>query len=274
MQTMNILVTLDRGYLSPLRVMLFSLLESNPDAAFHLYVLHSSLTEEDLSMLASLADAGRWKVTGVEASDPRLEDAPTTDRSPKEMYYRIFAAKYLPQELDRVLYLDPDLIVNLPLEELYRTDMGNCLFAAATHVQEASRKLNELRLDMEEGGVYINSGVMLLNLPLLRQEQDYEEVFRYIDSHKKYLVLPDQDIISGLYAGRILELDPFRYNMTEKLFALRVKSDAWHNLDWVRENSAIIHYCGRNKPWKPGYLGKLNVFYDETLRRMASAGEK
>lgn len=263
---MNILVTLDRGYLSPLKVMLTSLLDTNPGTDIHLYILHSSLTEADLAENSGLEDSGRFQVTGILVEDSRLDDAPTTDRYPKEMYYRIFAAKYLPENLDRILYLDPDLIVNLPLEELYATDLGNNLFAAATHVQETFRKLNELRLDMEDGGIYINSGVMLLNLPFLRKEQDFEEVFAYIEAHKKHLFLPDQDILSGLYAGRTLELDPFRYNMTEKLFALRIKSDAWLNLDWVRKNSAIIHYCGRNKPWKPNYRGKLNLFYDHIVR--------
>lgn len=102
-----------------------------------------------------------------------------------------------------------------------------------------------------------------MNLDLLRREQDVEAVYRYIEEHRKSLLLPDQDILSGLYASRILPLDPYRYNMTEKLFALRPDSDAWLNLDWVRRHSVIIHYCGRNKPWKEPYFGKLDIFYRE-----------
>ena len=26
----------------------------------------------------------------------------------------------------------------------------------------------------------------------------------------------------------------------------------------------IIHYCGKNRPWKPHYVGSLGVFYEET----------
>ena len=40
------------------------------------------------------------------------------------------------------------------------------------------------------------------------------------------------------------------------------------NLDWVRENSVVIHYCGRNKPWKSGYVGVLGVFYNEAKAKM------
>lgn len=266
---MNILVTLDRGYLAPLRTMLFSLLASSPEDSFSLYVLHTALTPEDLDSLQALAP-DRLSVHGIFVQDPALDSAPTTNRYPKEMYYRIFAAKYLPQDLNRVLYLDPDVIVNLPLCPLYEMPLEDHLFAAATHVQRFFQKLNEYRLDMEEGSLYINSGVMLFNLPLLRKEQDYDAVFQFIESHKNVLMLPDQDIISALYAGRIQELDPFRYNMTEKLFMTRMRSDSWLNLDWVRANSAIIHYCGRNKPWKENYLGKLDCFYRETMEQMAN----
>ncbi len=35
------------------------------------------------------------------------------------------------------------------------------------------------------------------------------------------------------------------------------------NLKWVTDNSAVIHYCGRNKPWKENYKGFLDVFYKQ-----------
>ncbi len=40
------------------------------------------------------------------------------------------------------------------------------------------------------------------------------------------------------------------------------------DLAWVRQNTVLIHYCGRNKPWKPRYIGELGVFYDEFLREL------
>ena len=101
------------------------------------------------------------------------------------MYYRLFAARYLPTEIDRVLYLDPDIVVNGNLQELYDTPLNGYLFAAATHVREIMRKINVLRLGMHEDGTYINSGVLLMNLKLLREEQDYQKVFKYIKKYNK-----------------------------------------------------------------------------------------
>ena len=261
-RTMNILVTLNSGYIPPLKVMLASLLRHNQGWRVNVYVLHHSLTEADiLAVQAVLGQRGLAESIWVE--DDLLRDAPVTDRYPREMYYRIFAARYLPEHLERVLYLDPDLVVNGSLDELYQLDLGDYYFAAASHVKGSMQKINEVRLEMEEPGPYINSGVMLMNLALLRREQDYAAVFRYIESHRKVLFLPDQDLISGLYSGRILAIDPYRYNMTERLFVLRPESDAWLDLEWVQENAVIIHYCGRNKPWREPYLGKLDIFFKE-----------
>lgn len=103
----NILVTLDRNYLKVLSVMLYSLSQSDPDAVFTVYVANNSLTEDDFSSLRTLIP--RTEFVDVRVCDELLSGAPISDRYPKEMYFRLFAAQYLPQELDRILYLDPDL---------------------------------------------------------------------------------------------------------------------------------------------------------------------
>jgi len=267
MQNMNILVTLDENYLPHLNTMLFSLLHSNPEQNFTVYLLHASIQEEALTRTKQiLGNAG--ELVSVPAKDIGLENAPTTSRYPQEIYYRIFAAKYLPEQVDRVLYLDPDIIINGSVAALYNTPLDDYYFAAASHIGPVLHKVNELRLDMDEDSPYINSGVMLMNLERLRQEQNFDEVFDFIERRKSFLMLPDQDIISSLYGTKILALDSFRYNMTEVLYKQHAPFEKSLNLDWIRSNSVVIHYCGRNKPWKSSYFGNLDVFYRETLSRM------
>ena len=266
-QQINILVTLDANYIPHLNVMLYSLIYSNPDCYFHVYLLHSAVQDQDIrSTLKILGNSGRLIM--VKAGDNSLENAPVTDRYPREIYYRIFAAKYLPENIDRVLYLDPDLIVNGSVKELYQLPMDEYYFAAASHTGTLMTTLNSLRLDMEEDSAYINSGVMLMNLELLRKEQNFEDVFSFIEKRKNVLILPDQDIISSLYGNRIYVLDTFRYNMTERLYKLYAPFEKDLNLEWVRNHSVIIHYCGRNKPWKENYFGHLDIFYKEAESRM------
>ncbi|MGI5962173.1 MAG: glycosyltransferase family 8 protein [Lawsonibacter sp.] len=259
---MEILVTIDRNYLHPLAVMLKSLACHHHQVPLHVYLLHRSLLPEDIRWLEQTVAESNLSLTPLAAGNSLLSDAPTTDRYPLEIYDRIFAAHYLPETLDRVLYLDPDLIINGSLEELWSLDLGDNWYAAASHVAKGLERLNAIRLQADASGPYINSGVLLMNLAALRQNQQLSPVFHYVQEHRHSLFLPDQDIISALYGDHILRLNPYRYNMTERLFAAAVLNPLWHmDFNWVRENSRIIHFCGRNKPWKDNYLGKLDSFY-------------
>ncbi len=262
---MNLLVTLDSAYIHILCIMLKSILISNPKNNFNVYILNSSLTKEDIEKVNNYLHNDRIKLLDVKIDDKLLNDAPVTDRYPKEMYYRIFAAKFLPKNIDRVLYLDPDLIVRKDLNSFYNMELGDNYFAAASHVGKFLTTFNALRLEMEDQAPYINSGVMLMNIALLRKEQNFQEVFDYIQEKKNLLILPDQDVISAVYGDKIITIDPFIYNMNDRLFFSTESIKKGITVEWVAENSAVIHYFGRNKPWKDSYIGFLGYMYNDVV---------
>ncbi len=262
---MNLLFTADRNYLPVLRTCIKSILRFPCEEGYQIYLMHSDLTAEDLTALAALCGQ-RARLVPVPTDEAMLEGFPTTSRYPKQMYYRILAARFLPRELDRVLYLDPDIVVINSLEELYRTDLQGNLLAACTHVKEFLSRINRLRLGAGESCPYLNSGVLLMDLEALRREQSLEEVVSYVERYGSRLTLPDQDILSALYGDRTLLLDTMRYNLSDRilgLYNMNPRNGEPRLVDWVRENTVIVHYCGRNKPWKETYLGILDVFYRE-----------
>lgn len=261
---MNILVTLDSNYIEQLAVMLTSLIKSNSGIKFNVYVAHSSMDEDDFNLIkSSVTDA--CNIINVKIPENMFDDAPTTDRYPKEMYYRIFAAQFLPLSLDRILYLDPDLVIINSIEDMYGMDLGNNFFAAASHVDKSLKKINEIRLDMPEDSTYINSGVMLLNLPQLRKNQKIQEVYDYIEEKKMFFVLPDQDVLNGVYGDKTVPLDALIYNLSDRFLTLYNANPknlgSRKDMRWIAHNTSIIHYCGRNKPWKSNYRGDLGFFY-------------
>ena len=260
----HILVTLDRNYLKVLSVMLYSLSQSDPEGVYTVYVVNNTLTEEDFASLSALLP--RTELVNVQVPEDLLQNAPVSDRYPTEMYYRLFAARYLPQQLERILYLDPDLVVLHSLRSLYQIDFDGKLFAAASHIESRTfRELNRRRLHLSEHAKYLNSGVMMMNLALLRKESP-QTIIDYIQSHKATLLLPDQDVLNALYADRTVPLDPLVYNLGEKYLRLKnlhLPQAEKLTLDWVRSNTAIVHYYGRNKPWKEHYRGSLGIFYYE-----------
>ena len=269
---MNLLVTLNEAYLPYLNTLLISIIRNNPSCQFTVYLLHTSVSQTAVVQTKKILGE-HGNLVMIEATDHGLDNAPTTEQFPREMYYRIFASKYLPGDVDRVLYLDPDIIVNGSLAELYNIPLDGYYFAAASHNGKVMRFINGKRLDLKKECPYINSGVLLMNLDLLRKEQKYEDVFAYIEKKKSKLLLPDQDVISGLYGERILKLDTYIYNMTDRLYRYDRILGKRRSFEWFKDNSVIFHYCGKNKPWKKNYSGAFGIFYQDTLAYMEGACE-
>ena len=179
---------------------------------------------------------------------------PESKRYPRQIYYRIAAPLLLPDTLERILYLDADTIIINPLTTLYATPFGDAYFMACTHTRKLLEKLNAARLGMDEAAPYINTGVLLYNLPALRADLDMERVRAFADEKQDVFLLPDQDILTALYGDRVHLLDSMVYNLSDRILALH--------------NTVIIHYCGRLKPWKPHYVGVLDVFYHELMEEI------
>jgi lipopolysaccharide biosynthesis glycosyltransferase len=248
--------------------MLHSLCKSNPDAEFRIFVAHTSLTESDFAKIKASVCEDRCLIENVHVPQNKFPDLPYSKRWPQEACYRIFAAHILPADLDRVLYLDPDLVIINNIEELYNTDLQGMYFAACTHMFEIMQVVSRARLKMPPESVYINSGMMLMDLNKLRQEQLVEHVLEYYQNNKVRIRLFDQDILNGLYCKHTLAVNPLLYNLDERYFKL-------HNINpgnktnrvdctWITNNSVIIHFCGKKKPWKSGYKGKFGeLFYDK-----------
>lgn len=265
---MNILVSLNSNYLFPLVVMLSSLLWSNPEEDFRIYVAHSQMGRADFEMIRRWV-GDRCDIIEIRVPEPLSAEFAPSCGYPQEMYYRILAARLIPDSESRILYLDPDILVINPIHKLYRIDFQDRLFAASSHVHKSLQKINQIRLNMDEDSPYINSGVLMMNLEQLRTEQDVCDVLEFIQKNKFRLFLPDQDVISAVYGDSIRTVDPKIYNLSERFltfYNLNPKNEKI-TLDWIRQNTAIIHYCGRNKPWNRNYRGKLGVFYQDFLRQ-------
>ena len=151
-------------------------------------------------------------------------------------------------------------------EELFADFEGN-YFMGCTNTKVPLQKFNQVRLgiDVEKDVPYINTGVLMMNLPLLRENLNFEDICEFSEKKKQMLILPDQDILTALYGEHVKLIDNLRYNLSDRTLLAYNADPQKGNVDevWVRKNTSIIHYFGRNKPWKKKYVGILDVFYEE-----------
>ena len=258
----NILVTLDKNYLPQLKVMLTSMYINHPGLECDIYLLHSNIPDSDTDLLREELRRLDYRLIPVQASDELFDGAQISDRYPKEMYYRLLAARYLPDSLDKILYLDPDILIINELYELWNTDISGYLFAAASHIGKTNiaNDVNHIRLNIDND--YYNSGVLLMNLDECRRQIKPGEVFDYVAAHSGELFLPDQDVLNALYGDRILPIDDIIWNYDARRFSnYMVRSGGKADMEWVMAHTAVMHYCGREKPWKHNYVRRFGSLY-------------
>jgi lipopolysaccharide biosynthesis glycosyltransferase len=171
-------------------------------------------------------------------------------------YLRLMLHKLLPQ-VEKILYLDVDVLVRESLLSIWETDIqGNVLAAVKGAVNLQDKwEWNSSRpywhLLKGQRGQYINAGVTLMNLSEIRAlglEKQWDE----LAGQKLYY--QDQDILNITCQGRIVYLPP-RYNrlayMTKEDYNRFVAEEIFTapECEKALTRPAIIHYAG-DKPWK------------------------
>ncbi|USS93362.1 glycosyltransferase family 8 protein [Fructilactobacillus ixorae] len=252
---LDILVTCNQSYIPPLRVMLYSLRLNNPRVPVRVWFLQSDPDATTNEPLHNYANQLELELHIIQM-DEHLE-LPASFLSayhyPQEMYFRLLCANALPATLHRVLYLDPDLLVTNDLRPLWNLDLNGKMFAAAVHkgLTDIMRSVNNLRLGTDGG--YYNSGVMLMDLDQMRHKVQVAELVHTIEKYHDYLILPDQDILNYLYSNDTKELSEALWNFdARKSLLYLTRSGGTENLAWVMSKTAIIHFCGKPKPWQSG----------------------
>lgn len=267
MEPISLLTTLDQNYIPQLQVLLVSVAINNPGETFSIYLLHSGMPQDCLDSVQRQCEALRYTFVPVRVEDSLFQGAPVTRQYPKEMYYRLLAGQLLPESVKRMLYLDPDVLVINPIRPLWETDLRGKLFAAAAHTgkTELANNVNQLRLGTEHD--YYNSGVLLIDLEQARREIKPSALFHYVQQHRMALILPDQDVLNALYGKQILPLEDVLWNYDARNYSnYLIRSGGICDLPWVMEHTAILHFCGKEKPWKPKYIHRFGILYQHYWR--------
>jgi Lipopolysaccharide biosynthesis proteins, LPS:glycosyltransferases len=275
MEQYHILVTVDNNYLLPLKVMLKSLFNNNFSLSFVIHLIYNDITKENLQDLQDYCAYHQANLQTYFITQETFMAAPTSERYSQAMYFRLLACKLLPDTLERILYLDPDILIINSIETLYNMPLKDNLFAAAIHTQlmPFADPVNKIRLGTYETEGYYNSGVMMLNLAKQREVIDEDAVFTYIQEHEKELILPDQDVLNGLYGSQILSIDDSLYNYDTRNFeAYLLWSGGVKTTRWVIQNTVVLHFCGKHKPWIKEAVTRFGILfkhYEQLVYRSA-----
>jgi lipopolysaccharide biosynthesis glycosyltransferase len=170
-------------------------------------------------------------------------------------YARLYIPWVLPPEVDRVIYLDCDLIARRCIGDLFDTPMGD--FAAMAVADAGSPYVASVygvphwsRSGRRGGEVNFNSGVLLMNLPIWRNEDITGAAVKYLTDGRHHFLV-DQEAINAVLPGRIGELDP-RWNQQTEHFQARFQATLPYSGEQFRElleDPWIVHFTTGTKAW-------------------------
>lgn len=250
----HIACNIDSNYLKYCTVMLTSLLENNGSEEIHIHIIGSQLNDDDRLKLRSLTEGKyRQKCSFYSPEDELLSLCRVDERSYISLatYYRVFLDRILPQHINKVIYLDCDLIVNGSIKGLWDQDISDVSVGAVDDMFGGlSSSFERLHYPAEKG--YFNAGVILINLDKLRKGNFSERASVFLKNHVSELVYYDQDVLNALLYNDKKML-PLRWNIQDGFLrrrrVQRMTADSLKKIDKEIDNTVIIHYTGSKKPW-------------------------
>ena len=218
---MNIVCATDNNFVQHCTIMMVSVLSNNPNTVF--YVLTDGLTEKNNHILHEEVERLGGTLHICLVDDEQINALPLSkveglSHISRATYYRLMISDLLP-DVDKVIYLDCDIVVNGPLNELWDTDISNYAIAAVIQIGHG---FEAERLGYPISYGYFNAGVNMLNLKYFREHDIKVALFKYAEDNSDKLLYNDQDILNAVLYDICLHLLPM-WNM--RLIYLR-----WHFL--------------------------------------------
>lgn len=270
--TIRIALSSDNRYATFLATTIASVLaNAAPQERLVFYVLDGGITQKNKDKIARMKSWRDFELNFLPVDQKLFEECPPLEGCPHTTvatYYRFLLAEMLP-EVDRLIYLDCDIIVRKPLGEFWRTDIDELLAAVVDnaggqHVMEHKQKIGH-----KPDELYFNAGVLLLNLKKLREEFPAKVLFEKRRQLNDMGVFDygDQDTLNYTFKNRVREMDRI-YNFQEGFFQTIDQEDK-KVCDEIRQTTVIAHFTSGKKPDK---LGCSHLLKDEWFRYLKLSG--
>lgn len=249
----NIVCIADENYAQHTAVMLCSLLESNKGKTFHVFLMTYAMTADTRQKLYQVIEGYGSLLTIIEddyekTSIATLKSETSTKAWNSIMYLKTLIPQYLPEGVNRFLFLDVDMIVRADIAPLYGMDLkGNVIAACEDYLYQ---QVHKDRLALKADDYYINSGVMVVDLCLWREMEKRYPMADFLRDNA-HLLNNDQDVFALYFKNRIMLLPSSQWNATTFFFEQkpRVLDKYLPEVDAVRHNPYIVHFCEPIKPW-------------------------
>lgn len=249
---LHILLCFDNNYALSAGVNIFSVVASNPLQQIYFHLFTHNLSDENRNKFREIK-FDNISITEYVINDQFKVDEQNTEQFPLSACVRLIAPVILKNIADKLLYIDSDTLCINSLSDINGIDLNDIIVAAVAD-EPYMQQTQCTKYDVIKG-TYFNSGVMLINISLWCKDKITDKTLKLLNSGEKYQ-FPDQDVLNISIGQKRLIL-PKKFN---NLLALSI--DGNEDAD-VSNETVLIHYITKNKPWHQPYRSKLFDSYLE-----------
>ncbi len=248
---LHIACNIDSKFVPHCAVTLVSLFENNKGEKFAVHIVTGGLPQADREILDRIVSGYGHQVCFYTPS-PELLSGLSIKKFGKRIsmatYYRCFLSDLLPKDIDRLLYLDCDIVCLGDVRPLWDLPLNGVGVAAVEDMGagEASR-YEVLQYPMSES--YFNAGVLFINLDYWRKHDVSHACVEYYRKYPERILFNDQDLLNSVLHDSKILVD-LKWNVQDAFYRTpRERDDAWEKkFSHVLRHPVLLHFTNR-KPW-------------------------
>ena len=262
----NILLASDNNYVPFLSITLISLFENNQNEfdKINVFILDDGISENNKNKIKTILSEYDCSATFIKTK--KLDDLNinimTIERnltiSSLTAYARLFIANLLPEEIDKILYIDCDALIVGSLKGLWQEDITDYYCAGILDCINTTIK-QEFGFSKEDD--YINSGVLLINLKKWREDNVEVEFIDFMAKNQHRFYQHDQGIINKVFKNKIKVVNPrynlqihfqsFDYDLSQKFNCMETEYYSKEIVEEAQKHPVYLHFCGSEyfRPW-------------------------
>lgn len=263
----HLAIAFDQNFIIPVYVLLTSIFEnSKPENNIIFHAIATGVDVNQIENITKFVHSKDCQIFFYEIDKNNLTGfvIPENTHFSLATYYRLFFPALVPNEVERLLYIDIDIVVIDDLAELYNSELQSFPVAAVL-----DPKIN-LRPDLgiTEENNYFNAGVLLINVQEWKAQDISNKAIKFLNDYPSKIQWVDQDALNAILYKNWVRLDK-KYNLTFYHLPVNLQKK---NFDKFLKGKVIIHYTTQNKPWLITCTNRLRFLYHHYLAKSPLSG--
>ena len=268
----NIVFASDNNYAQHTAVAMASVLvNTKVPQKIQFYLIDDEIQQENKEKIIKTVQNLGGNIEFIKIKNSKLEDCYVSGELSRASYFRLDIANILDESIEKIIYLDCDLLVYDDIEKMWQLDMGGKPVAATCDLgimaSARVRKQKNKFIGLPFDAPYFNAGVLIMDLKKWR-DGNYAEAIIALATQNKY-PNHDQDALNKFFMNNWQEI-PLRWDVIPPVFNLFFKilnkPDLRKKAIEAKLNPAIFHYAGGYKPWEYEIHDGFNDKYYEYLK--------